>query len=189
MPTPSDCDISAAALVSLRNNSTSAYSQALDLTVRMFDKASSQTAVARSDWACDRLLNALNAPPSNDITKTANGTATIATVPNFGEMRNNEMPPPGIERKQKKKHSDSMHSAKVLILCNPPINCAVLLNPCDTHCLKHDLKSCTSAVNRFTNSPVRLASKKDKSCITICLNKSCRNFAAICSPIWLSNRM
>lgn len=66
----------------------------------MLDNASSQTAVARSVWACDCLLSVRSALPKNDMNRTANGTETNATLANFGEIRNNDMPPP--EKKMKK---------------------------------------------------------------------------------------
>lgn len=163
IPNPSCSERRAAASVSFRNMSISENSHALDRTVRMLDRASSQTAVAFSDCACDRLLIDRNALPNTDMNSTANGTDTRAMALICGEIKNNEIP--------------------------PPINWAMLRSPCETHCLKHDLKSWTSAVNRFTSSPVRFASKNAKSWMIICLNRSCRSFAAICSPIWLSSKM
>lgn len=97
MPVPSFWDNSAAELVSARNMSTSEYSQAQDRTVLILERASSHTAVARSDCACERLLNDLNEPPSNDMIDTANGTDIIAIVAIFGDIKNSDIPPPSEE--------------------------------------------------------------------------------------------
>lgn len=94
IPTPNFSESLAAWSVSLRNISISENSHALDRTVRIFAKASSQTAVAFSACACDFLLNDRNALPKSDIKTTANGTETSATVANFGDIKNNDIPPP-----------------------------------------------------------------------------------------------
>uniref|UniRef100_A0A8W7PY09 Uncharacterized protein n=1 Tax=Anopheles coluzzii TaxID=1518534 RepID=A0A8W7PY09_ANOCL len=101
--------------------------------------------------------------PSKENMATATGTDTSAMLASWGEIQNSEMP--------------------------PPTSWAKLRKPCEIHCLKLDLKSCTSAVSRLTSSPVRLWSKNSRSWMMICLNRSCLMLAAICSPIWLSSRM
>ena len=70
--------------------------------------------------------------------------------------------------------ADTLLIRGTVLLIASLLTCATLRIPCDTHILKELLKSCTSAVSRFTSSPDTIQTIHDKSVVrTVAQHAQC----------------